>query len=126
MRELDPSTSLRHMQPDNEFRVGQVLPSVRTGDLGLVLGAGLVVLINTILSHWLAWRGFGWAFALGQFVVLAAVNAVLLLAYALLLSTAGAPVSVANILFFVLLLSLLVTLYDRYRQVYLMRFSSSG
>lgn len=34
--------------------------------------------------------------------------------------------SVTNVLFFVVLLTMLVTLYDRYRQVYLMRFSELG
>jgi hypothetical protein len=49
----------------------------------------------------------------------------LILAYALFRSMFDAPVGLANALFFVLLLTLLVTLYDRYRQVYLMRFSAS-
>jgi len=34
------------------------------------------------------------------------------------------PVRFANAIFFVLLFSLLITLFDQYRQVYLMRFSS--
>jgi hypothetical protein len=54
---------------------------------------------------------------------MAAVNLALLLGYALLRSLFGGSVSLTNVLFFTLLLSLLVTLYDRYRQVYLMRFS---
>ena len=84
----------------------------------------LVVTINTALSHWLARRGFGWAFALGQFMVMAVVNLGLILAYAFLRSRLDAPVSISigNALFFALLLTLLVTLFDRYRQVYLMRF----
>jgi hypothetical protein len=57
---------------------------------------------------------------------LVAVNSGLILAYALLRSRFDAPVSMANALFFVLLLTLLVTLFDRYRQVYLMRFGTSG
>ena len=38
----------------------------------------------------------------------------------------GDRVIFANALFFVILLSLLITLFDRYRQVYLMRFSKRG
>ena len=105
---------------------GQVLPGVQASNLQLAIGAALVVIVNTALSHWLARRGFGWAFSLWQFIALAVVNLVLLLVYALLRTRFDDPVSVANILFFVLLLTLLVTLYDRYRQVYLMRFSESG
>ena len=58
--------------------------------------------------------------------VLAAVNLGLILTYALLRSRFDAPVSLANALFFVLLLTLLITLFDRYRQVYLMRFDLQG
>ena len=52
------------------------------------------------------------------------VNLIGLLVYAFLRTSFEAPVSVLNILFFVLLLTLLITLYDRYRQVYLMRFGT--
>jgi hypothetical protein len=100
----------------------QVLPDVRASDLQLVAGVAVVVTINTALSHWLARRGFGWAFSLWQFLVLAVVNLGLILGYAWLRTRVDAPVSLANALFFVLLLTLLVTLFDRYRQVYLMRF----
>ena len=100
----------------------QVLPDVQSSNLQLAIGVALVVTINTALSHWLARRGFGWAFALRQFMVMAVVNLGLILVYALLRSRFDAPVSIGNALFFALLLTLLVTLFDRYRQVYLMRF----
>ena len=99
----------------------QVLPGVQASNLELSLGLGLVVVVNTALTHWLARRGFGWAFSFGQFGALATLNLIGLLAYALLRTRFFDPVSVLNILFFVLLLTLLITLYDRYRQVYLMR-----
>ncbi len=104
----------------------QVLPDVQSSNLQLAIGVALVVTINTALSHWLARRGFGWAFALGQFMVMAVVNLGLILAYALLRSRFDAPASIGNVLFFALLLTLLVTLFDHYRQVYLMRFGTSG
>jgi len=94
----------------------------QSSNLQLALGVALVVTINTALSHWLARRGFGWAFTLRQFVAMAVVNLGLILAYALLRSRLDDPVSVGHALFFALLLTLLVTLFDRYRQVYLMRF----
>jgi len=100
----------------------QVLPDVQSSNPQLVIGVALVVTINTGLSHWLARRGFGWAFALRQFMVMAVVNLGLILAYAFLRSGFDAPVSIGNVLFFALLLTLLVTLFDHYRQVYLMRF----
>jgi hypothetical protein len=102
---------------------GQVLPGVQATNLQFAVGVPVIVLVNTALSHWLARRGFGWAFSFGQFIALAAVNLVGLLAYAFLRTRFDDAVSVVNILFFVLLLTLLITLFDRYRQVYLMRFS---
>jgi hypothetical protein len=104
----------------------QVLPGVQASDLQLMASAAFVVLVNTALSHWLARRGFGWAFTLRQLIVLLVVNSGLMLVYALLRFGVGETISVANALFFILLLTLLITLYDRYRQVYLMRFAPSG
>jgi hypothetical protein len=104
----------------------QVLPDVQANTVQLLLGVAFVVTVNTALSHWLARRGFGWAFTLGEFIVLALVNLGLFLAYALLRARVDEPVSIVNVLFFVLLLTLLVTLFDRYRQVYLIRFAAVG
>jgi hypothetical protein len=98
-----------------------VLPGVGASDLQLALALGLLVILNTALTHLLARRHFGWAFTLRQFVVVGAVNATLTLVYVALRSTLGRPTSLASALFFALLLTLLLTLFDRYRQVYLMR-----
>jgi hypothetical protein len=100
----------------------QVLPDVRSTDLQLGVGVALVIIINTTLSHWLSRRGYSWASTLRQFVTMLLINALLTAAYAMFLSSTEGSVSVRTAAFFVLLLTLLVTLYDRYRQVYLMRF----
>jgi hypothetical protein len=100
----------------------QVLPDVRSTDLQLGVGVALVIIINTTLSHWLSRRGYSWASTLRQFVTMLLINALLTAAYAMFLSSTEGSVSVKTAAFFVLLLTLLVTLYDRYRQVYLMRF----
>ena len=100
----------------------QVLPGVQATDLQLALGVAFIVILNTVLSHLLARRGFGMAFTLGQFIVLASVNSLAMLVYSVLRTVLGDRVGIANAIFFVLLFSLLVTLFDRYRQVYLMRF----
>jgi hypothetical protein len=102
----------------------QVIPGVRATDLQLAMGVALIVILNTVLSHLLARRGFGWVFTMRQFIVLASFNSLAMLAYSILRIALDEPVGFANATFFVLLFSLLVTLYDRYRQVYLMRFSS--
>jgi hypothetical protein len=97
----------------------QVLPGVQATDLQLAVGVAVVVIINTVLSHWMARRGFGWAFSLGQFIVLVVANFIFLQVYTFLQSMLEHPVRLINSLFFVLLISLLVTLFDRYRQIYL-------
>jgi hypothetical protein len=101
-----------------------VLPGVGASDLQLALVLGLVVTLNTALTHLLARRRFGWAFTLRQFVIVGALNAALALLYVTLRSALGHATSLGNALFFALLITLLITLFDRYRQVYLMRFEN--
>lgn len=99
-----------------------VLPGVDVADLELASAIALVVVANTALAHWFARLGQSWALSLRQFVVLGAVNAVLALIYLALRPGLRNPAGLANTLFFALLLTLLVTLFDHYRQVYLARF----
>jgi len=100
----------------------QVLPGARASTLQIAIGVATIITINTVLSHWLARRGIEWAFTLRQFVVMMVVNLGLAVAYDLLGSRLGGSIHLGNTVFFVLMLTLLVTLFDRYRQVYLMRF----
>lgn len=101
----------------------QIIPGVVATSLQVIIGIALLVTINTVLSHLLAQRGFGWAFSFWQSTVLFVVNSCLFLGYAILMSRTVEPIQLVNALFFVVLLTLLITLYDRYRQVYLMRFA---
>jgi hypothetical protein len=100
-----------------------VLVGVQATDIELAAGVAFVVVMNTALSHWLARRGYGVAFTLQQFVVLVSANSFVMLVYVLFRRMAGDYVAMGNAIFFVILFSLLVTLFDHYRQVYLMRFS---
>jgi hypothetical protein len=100
----------------------QVLVGVQATDLELVAGVAVIVIVNTVVSHLMARRGFGRAFSLQQFIVLLGVNSLLMLVYSVMRRVLGDLVILTNAIFFVLLFSLLVTLFDRYRQVYLMRF----
>ena len=104
----------------------QVLPGVRASNLELAVGVAFVITLNTALSHWLARRGTEWRSVAREFVVMAAVNFGLILVYALLLPNFDGSINLGNTLFFVLLLTLIVTLFDRYRQVYVGRFAEVG
>ena len=105
----------------------QVLPdAMQTTNLQFAFTVTAAVTINTALSHWLARRGFGWAFSLWQFIVMGAVNSGVILAYAALRAMVQNPLNLGNAFFFALLLTLLITLFDHYRQAYLMRFGPAG
>lgn len=103
-----------------------VLPAVRASDVQLLIGISLLVILNTLLSCWLVRRGFGVTFTIREFLMLGVVNLAAILEYSILRSRIDEPVNIANAHFFVLLLTLLVTLFDRYRQVYVMRWGVSG
>jgi hypothetical protein len=104
----------------------QVLPDVQASSLQLSIGVAIIVMINTAFSHWLARSGFGPAPVLLHFVAMGLFNAGLFVIFALLLPYLGGHISLASAFFFVALLTLIVTLFDQYRQVYLMRFTAGG
>jgi hypothetical protein len=100
----------------------RVLPDVQSSDLQLAIAVAFVITINTALSHWLARRGTEWPSVVRQFVTMGVVNLCLVLVYGWLAPNLEGSIDLANTLFFALMLTLMVTLFDRYRQVYLMRF----
>ena len=103
----------------------KILPDVRTSFLQLAIGVAFIIIVNTALSHWLARRGTEWGSILRQFIAMSVVNFGLVLVYAFLLPRFDGSINLGNTLFFVLLLTLLVTLYDRYRPVHLERFATN-
>jgi len=96
----------------------QILPDVKATTLELAAAVAFVIILNTVLSHWLAGRGTTWRSTLTQFVVMAAVNFGLVLIYSFILPRFDGSINLGNTLFFVLLLTLLVTMFDRYRPFY--------
>jgi hypothetical protein len=97
----------------------QVFPGVQASTLQFAAGSVILILLNTSLSHWLARRGVGWKNALGHFLAVAAANLTMIAFFQLL---PGADLNDAAALFFVLLLSLIVALFDRFLEVHLARF----
>ena len=102
---------------------GQVLPGRVGSDLQLIVGVAFVIILNTVISHWLARRGTEWQHTITQFIVMTAVNFGLALLYIFLLPSFDGELNVSNTLFFVLLLTLIVTLFDKYHPVYQARFA---
>jgi hypothetical protein len=103
----------------------QILPDVQSTFLQLAVGVAFVIIVNALLSQWLARRGTEWSSIVQQFIVMTVVNFGLVLVYAFLLPRFDGSINLGNTLFFVLLLTLLVTLYDRYRPIYLERFADA-
>jgi quinol-cytochrome oxidoreductase complex cytochrome b subunit len=104
----------------------QVLPDVRATNLELAVGVAFVIAINTLVSHWFARRGTEWTSIIRQFIVMAVINFGSVLLYSFLLPAVdeAGSINLGNTLFFVLLLTLLVVLFDRYRAVYVARFAA--
>lgn len=100
----------------------QVLPGVRSTPLQLALVVALFVLVNTALSHYLVRRDADWSLTAWELVILGATNFALALAYTFFVRATGGTVLLANTTFFVVLLTLITTLFDKFQQVYLAQF----
>jgi hypothetical protein len=93
----------------------RVLPSVNAGVLQVTAGVATVIVANTVVSEWLVRRGVHWRSAVRELAVTGLVNAGLVAIFAAVLPWMGASLDSPATLFGVLLLTLLVTLYDRFR-----------
>jgi hypothetical protein len=92
-----------------------VLPDVRSGDLGILLGGVVLVVLNAGVSQALRRRGRSWANAARQFGAMLIINGGIVTIDAIFSSGGGADAPALNTVFFVVLLSLLIALYDRFR-----------
>ena len=81
----------------------------------IVVGVAIFVVVNAAVSHALATRGTRWRTTAIQFLAMAAINSGIVLVLALTRGHLRRDVQPDDVLFFVLLLTLIVTLYDRYR-----------
>lgn len=97
----------------------QVLPEVSSTNFQLAIGIAVLVILNTILSHWLAKRGNHWKSIIQEFIIMSAVNLGLVLLINYLLPRYNGSINLLNTLFFILLLTLIITLYDRYRRTHI-------
>ncbi len=88
---------------------------IGASNLQLLSATALVVGVNAGLSVWLARRGTGWRSLGVEFVTLAAINATLLGIFANVV--ADGQVNRAATLFFGLLLTLIIVMFDRFRAV---------
>ena len=100
----------------------QILPGIRSSNLELALAMILVIVVNTVVSESMVRRGASWPRALRQGLVMVAVNLPVMIVISFLRYGSIPLMALTNIIVFILLLSLIITLYDRYRPIYLVRF----
>lgn len=101
----------------------QVLPDLRATNAQLFSALAILVVLNTAFSLWAARGGRGGQSAVIAFLVRLAVNIGLVLLAGWLLGRGEGEVNQVATVFFVLLLSLITSLHDRYRPVYEVRFA---
>jgi hypothetical protein len=101
----------------------QVLPDMRATGVEIAVGASILILISTVLSQRLGRIGRGWEGTLREFLVMAGVNLGLILVIVVLLPTFEGSINLTNVIFFTLLFTVVVTMWDRYRQVHRRRFT---
>ena len=103
----------------------QVIPNTDATPLQLTFTVSLIVVANAAVSQWLARRGRSWDTTARQFGAMVVINAVIVLVYFTLFRRSE-DVDEGAALFFLLLLTLIVTLYDRYRPLRSARYPEVG
>jgi hypothetical protein len=99
----------------------RILPGVQASPISITVGVTVVIVANTVISEALVRYGVRWQSAVLEFVVMAVVNALVVAAFVVILPFVNGVIDVPATLFSVLLLTLLVTLYDRFRPYYQVR-----
>lgn len=106
----------------------EVLPSTDTSPFQVAVGVGMVVVLNAALSHFLWDRGQDWRSAGSEFVATLILNLAIGAIFIFAMQLLGRDINVEGILFFLLLLTLIVTLFDRFhrRRFALERIAANG
>ena len=97
---------------------GLMLPTTQVTNVQLFIGVAIYVVVNAAMSHAWSLRGHTWNSIVVEFVALALVNTALGALYLWILPTFDGAILWRNILFFAMLFTLIVTLFDRYRPIH--------
>jgi hypothetical protein len=99
----------------------RMVPTVGAEALPTAVAVTIVIVANTSISEWLVRRGGRWRSVIMQFSMMALINVGIAAAFLVILPMRAGSLYVAMVLLSLLVLTLLVTLYDRYRPIYLAR-----
>jgi hypothetical protein len=94
----------------------QLLPKNDNNILGTVAAVSFVVVANSFVGFRFTQRGRSWATTVGEFAVMAVVNLAAALVFIALARSGEERLNEAATVFFVLLLTLIVTMFDRYHR----------
>jgi hypothetical protein len=103
----------------------EILPERRTSNLQLFLGVAVFVVVNSAISLWIARRFRTLQSIVAAFGARVVLNIVLVVLAGWLLDRGAGDINPGITLFFVLLLSLITLLDDRYRPVAQVRFGTA-
>ncbi len=104
----------------------QMLPDSQATFVQVIVRVAIVVIVNTVVSQWLAGRGSDYTSLAREFVVMMAVNAGIVALLYILIAGLGGAVNPQNTVFFLLLVTLIVTMYDRFRLSHEIRFEAAA
>ncbi|HEX7346506.1 MAG TPA: hypothetical protein VF253_06915 [Candidatus Limnocylindrales bacterium] len=102
---------------------GRMLPGVDATPLETAIGIAIIIVVNTAITEALVRQGASWQSAVGQFVVMLVIN-VGIVAVGQALISSLTDQRLEHALVFAGLLTLIVTLYDRYRPIHVARFAA--
>jgi hypothetical protein len=105
---------------------GRVLPNVEATDIQLTVGIAVIIVANTLVSHWFTRRGREWSNIFAEFGAMAAVNAGLTVLAFYILPLTDNSIHLGSTLFFLLMLTMIIVLYDRYHPRYLARLEGAA
>jgi hypothetical protein len=94
-----------------------ILPGVQSSALQITIGTTITIAVSTVLSEWLAKREVSWRSTGVQLAFMIAANFAIVLVFYALLGSDERELRLGNTLFFVTLLTLIVVLFDRYRDI---------
>jgi ABC-type multidrug transport system permease subunit len=103
----------------------QVLPNADVNNFQLFSGTAVIVVANSFISHWLALRGTQWKNTFIEFIAMGAINLGIAILFDLVTRNGSEGIRLRDLLFLILILTLVVTLYDRYRPIYDRRFNAT-
>ena len=93
-----------------------VLPDNEVSARSVVVPVAFVIVVNSFVSTWLARRGRTWTSTVTEFCAMAGVNVAAAFVFIAFVRQSDSSINEGAAVFFVLLLTLIVTLYDRYHR----------